>query len=290
MAAAAPAGLPLTEAGKVREIIESATVSLELENRPECVTLIRSMLSGLGKYLGLDPELEDDLKTAVSEACNNVVMHAYGGGPGPLEMTLEIGDESLEVSVRDRGAGIQRISPAENRMGVGLAVISALANRAEFKGGPGEGTEVKMSFGTGGAALPAALRDRTPVHGPAVELPGDIIAQVSPPELLPEVMGRLVRAVAAGAHFAVDRFPALYLLTNEIAAGATQPSGGTEVAFSILGHPKRLELRVGPLPEGSGGKIFPGGPPVMLEPLLAKLTTSPLNGGEQLLAVVVEPR
>jgi serine/threonine-protein kinase RsbW len=290
MAAARPAGLPPVEGGKVRGIIDSATVSLELENRPECVALIRSLLSGLGKYLELDPELEDDLKTAISEACNNVVLHAYGGGSGPLEMTLEISDEHFDVSIRDHGAGIQRVSRAENRMGVGLAVISALANRAEFESNPGEGTEVRMSFVTDGAGLPDTLPQRARRTAPGVELPGDIVAQVSPPELLPELMGRLVRGVAAGAHFAVDRFPALYQLTNAIAARATQPAGGTEVSFSIVAHSKRLELRVGPLPPGSSAQIFPDGLPAGLEPLVEELAASPLNGAEQLLALIVEPR
>ena len=58
-------------------IQESPSVRLELDSRPETLTLVRGMLGGVGELLAVDPELLDDLKTAVSEACNNVVLHAY---------------------------------------------------------------------------------------------------------------------------------------------------------------------------------------------------------------------
>ena len=58
---------------------DSSAVRLELDSRPERVALVRGMLVGLGGLLAWDAVLVDDLKTAVSEACNNVVLHAYGG-------------------------------------------------------------------------------------------------------------------------------------------------------------------------------------------------------------------
>ena len=65
------------------------TVRLDLDSRPETLTLVRGALGGVADQLALDPELLDDLKTAVSEACNNVVMHAYDDDtPGPLEVLL----------------------------------------------------------------------------------------------------------------------------------------------------------------------------------------------------------
>jgi anti-sigma regulatory factor (Ser/Thr protein kinase) len=248
------------------------------------------MLAGLGEFLELDAELLDDLKTAISEACNNVVLHAYSDGPGPLHLALEITPESFDVSVRDEGSGIQRVSPADNRMGVGLAVISALANRAEFQSAPGEGTEVKMSFDTHSLDLPTALVERPPAPPAPAELAGDIVATLAPASLLEEVMGRLVRAVAAGAHFAVDRFPALHALTRAISAHAAQDGGAAEVGFAIVGRPKRLELRVGPLPAGTSEDLFAGSTPSSLEPLLEELRSSRMGAGELLLATVVEPR
>lgn len=253
---------------------------------------MRSTLAGFGQYLKLDPELLDDLKTAISEACNNVVLHAYGDGVGPMLVSLEVSADGLGVTVRDHGIGLQRVSAAEDRMGVGLAVISALASRAEFGSEPGEGTEVRMSFagangslervGTGG--IPARLGPTPP------ELDGGIVADLAPAELLPEVMGRLVRAVAAGAHFSVDRFPALHQLTSAIGAQALSQGRGHAVAFSIDGSPKRLELRAGPLPQGSGESLFEGRIPDALEPLVKRVESSQMADGELLHVAVVEPR
>ena len=58
---------------------EGSTVRLRLESRPQTLTIVRGMLGGVAELLSIDPELLDDLKTSVSEACNNVVLHAYGG-------------------------------------------------------------------------------------------------------------------------------------------------------------------------------------------------------------------
>ncbi len=269
-----------------------ATVSLELESRPECITLVRSTLAGVGDFLQLDPELLDDLKTAISEACNNVVLHAYGGETGPLRMSLAITPEDFSVSVRDQGVGIQRVSPAADRMGVGLAVISALARRAEFLSEPGKGTEVRMSFGTDGLGEDGELFawSRGDAEWTPVAVSGDIVVRLAPVELLGELMGRLVRAVAAGAHFSVDRFYGLHTLTGALGARAAELDGDRRVAFAITGRPKRLELEVGPLPAGSSGALFGGELPVELLELIERIDATRLNDAELVRVQVVEPR
>lgn len=269
-----------------------ATVRLELQSRPECITLVRSTLAGLAEYLELDPELQDDLKTAISEACNNVVLHAYGSETGPLGMSMSVSEDDFAVTVRDQGVGLQRVTPADNRMGVGLAVISALARRAEFQSEPGEGTEVHMSFGSDGVGARATLA----AQGGVVELPrpiglsGDIVVTLGPAELLDQVLGRLVRAVAAGAHFSVDRFPGLHHLTSTLSARAAQMNAASEVTFSLVGHPKHLELTVGPLPAGSSLDLFGGPTPPDLEGLIERIDATNLPEGEVVEIVVVEPR
>ena len=55
----------------------SAAVSLRLPARPENVAVVRQALTGLGDAFDLDADLLGDIKTAVTEACNNVVLHAY---------------------------------------------------------------------------------------------------------------------------------------------------------------------------------------------------------------------
>ena len=66
--------------------VQAPTLTLELDSRPETLTLVRGMLGGIAELLTMDAELLDDLKTAVSEACNNVVLHAYPEGSGPLSV------------------------------------------------------------------------------------------------------------------------------------------------------------------------------------------------------------
>ena len=276
--------------GKIEDTIAAyATVRLELESRPECITLVRSALAGLGEYLGLDAELLDDLKTAISEACNNVVLHAYRGGTGPLAVCFSVDEEAVEVVVGDRGTGIERVSAAEDRMGVGLAVISALATTAEFRSEPGEGTEVRMSFGTAGLVAPAVTIDGP---GPAAAaVPGDIAAGVAPVELLPPVMGRLVRAAAAGAHFSLDRFPALHELTTAVSAAAGAGEQTREIGFSITSAGLRqLALRAGPLPPGTGEAIAGNGASAAMHSLVESIESELVSGGELITVTVAEAR
>ena len=86
---------------------DAPAVRLELDSRPETLTLVRGVLAGVAELIGLDPELLDDLKTAVSEACNNVVMHAYEGETGPLTVL------HVHRARGDRGGGGGRgVGPA----------------------------------------------------------------------------------------------------------------------------------------------------------------------------------
>src|ERR1700735_5750049 len=98
------------EAGAMSE--DSPAVRLELDSRPETLTLVRGVLAGVAELIGLDPELLDDLKTAVSEACNNVVMHAYEGETGPLGVRMYIDPEAIQVVVLDHGSGRPPRPPA----------------------------------------------------------------------------------------------------------------------------------------------------------------------------------
>ena len=231
-------------------VLDHASLRLTLVSVPACVTLVRSMLSGLGEHLGFDAELIDDIKTAVSEACNNVVLHAYPGGPGPLVVEMEIAADGIEIAVLDRGCGIRGIAANDDRMGVGLAVISALADSAEFASEPGDGTTVKMSFGSRGHALDAFVSPRDPAVVSPPELQGDVVLTVAPVSLLGDVLGRVARAVAAGAHFSLDRFADLYLIVDEVAAHAEGAALGSSVSCAISSRAGRIELGVGALRTG----------------------------------------
>ena len=88
---------------------------LVLSNRPENVALVRQALGGLANSMGIHESLLADIKTAVSEACNNVVLHAYADESGPLEVFVCPDAHEIEVVVRDEGTGIQPRSPSAKR-------------------------------------------------------------------------------------------------------------------------------------------------------------------------------
>jgi anti-sigma regulatory factor (Ser/Thr protein kinase) len=120
-------------------------IRLELASVPRSVGLVRSVIRTVARADELDRDLVEDMRSAVSEACNNVVLHAYPGTPGPLIFSLAVQGEWIEAVVRDQGCGI-RPEPGRNRgLGMGVTLINSLADRAEFESSE-LGTEVRMRF------------------------------------------------------------------------------------------------------------------------------------------------
>ena len=276
---------------------DSPAVRLELDSRPETLTLVRGVLAGVAELIGLDPELLDDLKTAVSEACNNVVMHAYGGGTGPLGVRMYIDPEAIEVVVEDQGSGLPPLAPADETIrGVGLSVIRALAEQAEFRALPEGGTEVRMSF--------AGQRDGKPLfHLPSQAGPddqggswlsGDAVVSLSPISLLAGVLGRVARALAARARFSLDRFSDVYLVTDAIAAHAGRAAKGPRLLFAISTDAQRLELTIGPFMDGSGRQLSHQADDYSAASALTllsdELAVRREDGGEVLYVVMVDRR
>jgi serine/threonine-protein kinase RsbW len=242
----------------VNVIEDRPAVHLELDSSPETLTLVRGALGAVAEVLALDPELLDDLKTAVSEACNNVVMHAYEGVAGPLDVFLYVTEDAIEVIVRDRGSGIPLTAPTDDRMqGVGLPIIRALAQEAEFRRLADGGTEVRMSFAgqREGVPLFEVPGEPAPEDGWVHRLSGDAVVSLSPVNFLGAVLGRLARALAARARFSLDRFSDVYLITDAIAAHAAHAARGSRIAFGLATHSRRLELTIGPFRPGSGSEL-----------------------------------
>src|SRR5438270_14069311 len=130
------------------KISEAPDVRVVLPNRAENVAIVRQALTGVADAMQLENGVLSDIKTAVSEACNNVVLHAYDGREGPLEVYVCPTEDELDVVVRDEGLGIQPHLPEPDAgvQGVGLSLIQALTDRVEVRGSAGEGTEVRMGF------------------------------------------------------------------------------------------------------------------------------------------------
>jgi anti-sigma regulatory factor (Ser/Thr protein kinase) len=272
------------------------SVSLELTSLPENLTLVRGMIGGLGDSLGMDPELLDDLKTAVSEAANNVVMHAYGGEAGPMLLDLRVRTDGVEAIVRDEGSGLSELSLVPDAVqGVGLPVIEALSVQAEFTDRPGGGTEVSMLFPArrDGRPLFAVPSAAAPDDGWTRELSGDAVVSLSPVTLLPAVLGRLARALAAGARFSLDRFSDVYLVTDALSAHAGRSASGERIGFSLRAQTRRLELIIGPFREGSTELLHVGESAEVKSPLLLltdELRAEPAPGGERLHVVMLDHR
>jgi serine/threonine-protein kinase RsbW len=114
--------------------------------RPENVGVVRQALTGVCDALTADPKATADVRLAATEACTNVVVHAYEDDGGALEVEARPDGNSLEVLVRDRGAGFSPHSPARG-LGLGLPLIMALADSVNVSAGQdGLGTEVVMRF------------------------------------------------------------------------------------------------------------------------------------------------
>ncbi len=105
----------------------------------------------------MDPTLEElgDIKTAVSEAVTNAIVHAYPDSIGTVQLRLRILDGNvLEICVRDRGCGIGDVKRAmepmfstggEERSGMGFTIMSSFTDSLKVKSQPGKGTTVTMA-------------------------------------------------------------------------------------------------------------------------------------------------
>ena len=134
-------------------------------NRLSCEFDAKSTNEGLARTIVsafavmLDPTLEElaDLRTAVSEAVTNSIIHGYGDRKNPddkVYMDCTLYDDKIEVIITDHGCGIADLSqamqpmytsaPDMERSGMGFTVMGAFTNQLEVKSEVGQGTVVKM--------------------------------------------------------------------------------------------------------------------------------------------------
>ena len=104
----------------------------------------------------LDPTLEElgDIRTAVSEAVTNAIVHAYPDDIGIIRMKLRIVDEDkLEITVMDKGRGIPDLRQAmeplyttggDDRSGMGFTIMESFTDKLKVRSAPGKGTTVTM--------------------------------------------------------------------------------------------------------------------------------------------------
>ena len=129
-------------------------MELKFKALPENESFARSVAAGF--LMQMNPTLEEieDVKTAVSEAVTNSIVHAYPTKPGFVTLKMSIKDNTVQISVIDNGIGIVDIKkalspfytskPEQERSGMGFTVIGAFMDALEVKNSK-EGLVVNMT-------------------------------------------------------------------------------------------------------------------------------------------------
>ncbi len=129
-------------------------IKLEFPAKSANEALARSAVAALA--IQLDPTLDElgDVRTAVSEAVTNAIVHAYPEEMGTVWLRARIlGGDTLEIVVKDKGCGIGDVRKAmeplyttggEDRSGMGFTIMESFMDRLRVRSAPGKGTTVTM--------------------------------------------------------------------------------------------------------------------------------------------------
>ena len=126
---------------------QATSLSLKMAAEPQNVRQARDEAASYAEGLGLDAAGVDDLKTIVSEACSNIVRHAYpeDAAERPMEVAMDKTDAELTVTVRDSGTGIR--PPTGTRpssLRLGFILMGSLADFMQLRTGREKGTELLL--------------------------------------------------------------------------------------------------------------------------------------------------
>lgn len=132
-------------------------MKIEFESKPENEGFIRTVIAAF--VMGLDPTLEEinDIKTAVSEAVTNSIIHGYEGKGGKIVLEATLKGYELWIEIEDFGIGIGNISqamealytskPEMERSGMGFSFMEAFMDEVRVFSTLGKGTKVVMKKG-----------------------------------------------------------------------------------------------------------------------------------------------
>ncbi len=123
-------------------------VRLSLPAQPRNIAVVRRALEAIADELALPRRLVEDMRLAVTEACTNVVRHAYDDeereSASAMRVDLLPSEHGMQVIVEDRGLGP---SPDARGPGLGLPLIAALTSALQVSHGAGDrGSRIAMSF------------------------------------------------------------------------------------------------------------------------------------------------
>ncbi len=127
--------------------------SLKVPSNSQNESFVRTTVAAFASRL--DPTVEEisDIKTAVSEAVTNCIVHAYKDEIGPIYINAEITGNDLTVKIRDKGVGIENIKKAmeplyttagDERAGLGFAVMESFCDNVKVTSKMGKGTVVTL--------------------------------------------------------------------------------------------------------------------------------------------------
>ncbi|MCL6594300.1 MAG: anti-sigma F factor [Alicyclobacillus sp.] len=137
-----------------RAVLQQNYMRLQFPSRSENEALARVAVAAF--ITGLDPTLEQltELKTAVSEAVTNAIIHGYSDGEGDIRVLCALHGGTVEVIVEDDGVGIEDIElarqplytsrPELERSGMGLTIMENFVDELIIDSAPGRGTRVVL--------------------------------------------------------------------------------------------------------------------------------------------------
>jgi serine/threonine-protein kinase RsbW len=227
----------------------ASELRLTLPATAENVIVVRQAVAGLGEAIGLSPARIGDLKTVVSEACNNVVLHAYEDEAGPLEVVAEPNPGELVVQISDRGRGFRpRANEGDPSLGLGLPLIAALSDSFELTGRAGQGSTTTIRF--------SYEPSEGDANGSSTEAPEALEMAVTPGEMARPVLARVMGALAARAEFPVDRLADTVLLGDAVSSSDEENFADGRVTLTIKDGDGTIDVKVGPLVDGAGERLL----------------------------------
>jgi serine/threonine-protein kinase RsbW len=223
-------------------------LALTVPAHADSLAVIRELLRGLDRQLAGRAGLLDEALSAVSEAANNAIMHAYANRQGRLSVDVSVGAR-LEIRVRDWGRGIGPWARPLAPRGVGLMAIEAFTDEYELRAGKGGGTEVWLAWDEAHGIDPDRGEDRAlPALG------GDFVIGARPGAHLGGSIGRVTALLAARANFTVDQVEGAQGVGEDIMAYVEARDGaalaGSHLSFVLCPRRRRLDLRAGALNAG----------------------------------------
>lgn len=130
-------------------------MKLEFLSKSQNESFARSVVAAFAAQL--DPTIEElaEIKTAVSEAVTNAIIHGYSCNTGNVVIVSRIIDNTVEIEIKDFGEGIENIElarqplyttkPELERSGMGFTVMETFMDKVEIESFPGQGTTIHMT-------------------------------------------------------------------------------------------------------------------------------------------------